>query len=372
MMFRALMSGVSFAALCAAATAADLPTRTNASAPYLSPATSFNWTGLYAGVHGAGSYDLSKARATYQPYVMSSGGAPVANYGQGGSGAFGLFNNPPAGSVPFASEMYLAPLFYGGITSGSGGFTTIPSMPSAPTVFNNGRGMVGYGAELGYNHQIGSLVVGAAVDITMFNRARKNTWSSRGDYGAVGTDSGSGSSGGYVDQYTYAAAHEISGLTQVSTEWLGTARLKAGFAQDRFLVYATGGLAFGRVAMRSSMQSNDVALVSCTRISGSGDCGADGSLGSEASWAASNSAVRTGFAVGAGLEYAVSKNFSIKAEGLYYDLGRTRLTVPGTGSYSYDDFLGGSAGSGSGPVSPYTVEKKNNGVVLKVGINGRL
>jgi outer membrane immunogenic protein len=61
--------------------------------------------------------------------------------------------------------------------------------------------------------------------------------------------------------------------------------------------------------------------------------------------------MRTGWTAGAGVEYAITPKWSVKAEGLYYDLGRD------TG------YVGEVYG-------PYTDEA--TGVVARVGINYRL
>ena len=52
-------------------------------------------------------------------------------------------------------------------------------------------------------------------------------------------------------------------------------------------------------------------------------------LASGATYAASNSSVRTGGTVGGGLEYAFSRQFTGRIEGLYYDMGSE--TISGAG-----------------------------------------
>lgn len=86
--------------------------------------------------------------------------------------------------------------------------------------------------------------------------------------------------------------------------WFGTARTRFGYAWDRAWVYATGGLAFGRTELNTVIRTDGV-------------CGPGGLCA-----VASTSEWRTGWTVGAGLEWALIPGWSVKAEYLYYDLGR--------------------------------------------------
>jgi outer membrane immunogenic protein len=78
-------------------------------------------------------------------------------------------------------------------------------------------GFVG-GAQVGYNYQIGSFVVGLEGDIQY------------ADFGADGTFDFDGD-GTFDDDFD-------------SSDWFGTVRARAGVAFDRALIYATGGFAF--------------------------------------------------------------------------------------------------------------------------------
>lgn len=90
-------------------------------------------------------------------------------------------------------------------------------------------------------------------------------------------------------------------------DYIGTARGRVGYAWNRFLVYATGGFAYGQV--NSSVSAG----------AGIGPVGAD--------FSASRSANRTGWTVGGGFEYAVTDNFTVKTEYLYVDLGTNTLVA---------------------------------------------
>jgi opacity protein-like surface antigen len=93
-------------------------------------------------------------------------------------------------------------------------------------------------------------------------------------------------------------------------EYLGTARARLGYAPlPNLLAYVTGGLAFGGVTESASFgQTLAPSLLS----SGS----AKGSAFED----------RTGWTLGAGLEYALTPALSAKVEYLYYDLGSKTLT----------------------------------------------
>jgi outer membrane immunogenic protein len=80
-----------------------------------------------------------------------------------------------------------------------------------------------------------------------------------------------------------------------NTAFLGTARGRLGIAFDRFLVYGTGGFAYGTGGNRFNNAF----------ITNNGD-----------NW-------RVGYAAGAGIEYAIINNWSVKVEYLYTDLRRS-------------------------------------------------
>jgi outer membrane immunogenic protein len=89
---------------------------------------------------------------------------------------------------------------------------------------------------------------------------------------------------------------------QVSQRWLATFTARAGgLVFDRLLLYVTGGAAFGSVTATGSVKAD--ALIA------------------SAVWTGTTSEVRAGYVVGAGAEYAIDRNWSIKAEYLHYDLG---------------------------------------------------
>ena len=80
------------------------------------------------------------------------------------------------------------------------------------------------------------------------------------------------------------------GGCETKSDWLATARFRAGYAWDRILFYGTGGGAFGNL---------------------------------QAGWGTYpfSSSTQIGWTAGAGVEFALSPNWTAKVEYLYVDLG---------------------------------------------------
>lgn len=98
----------------------------------------------------------------------------------------------------------------------------------------------------------------------------------------------------------------LEGLTDAHTlDWFSTARLRFGWvAPNDTLFYVTGGAAIGHVAETLNLVANPPFFAA----------GASG--------LASFSHILVGWTVGAGLEIPVWRNWTVKAEYLYVDLGR--------------------------------------------------
>jgi outer membrane immunogenic protein len=107
----------------------------------------------------------------------------------------------------------------------------------------------------------------------------------------------SNSSGSYTTTITAPNAN-LSGTSKTSIDWFGTVRGRVGFlVGPNTLPYVTGGLAYGGVGNRAITSALDLAA----------------------------DATRTGWTVGAGLEYALSPKWTVKGEYLYVDLNRDAL-----------------------------------------------
>lgn len=101
----------------------------------------------------------------------------------------------------------------------------------------------------------------------------------------------------------------------LNNEWFGTFRAKAGWAQNNWLFYATGGLAYGRFDTNGTFS----AFPGITGIS----------------FAGSQSTTKTGWSLGGGLDYGITANWTVGVEYLYVDLGRVTFTEPGNGAGSF-------------------------------------
>ncbi len=117
-------------------------------------------------------------------------------------------------------------------------------------------------------------------------------------------------------------------------EYFGTVRGRLGYAWDRTMVYVTGGLAYAEVQN------------SATFFGPAGQVQFDGG----------RRRTETGYTVGGGIEHAISPNWSVKAEYLYYDLGSNTVNVA---------FVPGGGGGGTG----YDTRFANDGHIVRAGLN---
>jgi outer membrane immunogenic protein len=152
------------------------------------------------------------------------------------------------------------------------------------------KGFTG-GGQAGYNWQVGRFVFGVEAEF---------------DYlGLRSTQTGSG---------VFIGGGNFTVTNSVKTDWLFTARPRLGYAFDRTLIYVTGGLAVTEVKYGSSLVTPAFAV--------NND--------------ANSSTVRAGWTAGAGLEYALLNNWSVKAEYLYADFGSVSMTSIGQNGALYN------------------------------------
>lgn len=184
--------------------------------------------------------------------------------------------------------------FYAGANVGYGftgqSSTFIDPTYAATVTPNGGRGGIVGGAQAGYNYQFtpgSGLVLGLETDIQGTNLTRGST-------GTIGTT-------------TY---YNVS----PKLDYLGTVRARVGYAFDRWLVYGTGGLAYGGGSKSSYASVYPYTLPDTSRI---------------------------GYAIGGGVEYALTDHVSVKLEGLYVNLGKTS-----TGATYYDSTTAAYYGTG--------------------------
>jgi outer membrane immunogenic protein len=166
------------------------------------------------------------------------------------------------------------------------------------------------GGQVGYNWQTGAVVFGLEADISYSDM--------KGGAAAVPTFLGVPQPG-----FLQSAATDL--------EWFGTVRGRLGWlAAPSLLLYGTGGLAYGNY--------NYTILTANTAPPFPG----------------ADSTTRVGWTVGAGAEFALSSNWSLKAEYLYFDLGDHTVT---------------SRGLPVDPVFSASTTFENTGHIVRGGIN---
>jgi len=152
------------------------------------------------------------------------------------------------------------------------------------TFGQNSNGVIG-GAHVGYNYQINQWVLGLEGDVNGTSMKKTLVFAPGVFGGPVGLF-GTG----------------ITATTRADIQ--GSIRGRVGVAWDRALLYATGGVAFGGFNTSYSVFSPFFAT------------------GGTASF----STTRVGWTVGGGIDYAVTNNWSVRAEYRYTDFGRATNT----------------------------------------------
>jgi len=142
------------------------------------------------------------------------------------------------------------------------------SAASLPSLNRNGAAV---GLLAGYNYQIGQLVIGGEIDGSALITGKQRFTALTGDF---------------------ITAH---------TNWVGSARLRLGYAFDRFMIYATGGLALA--APKSTVTGTGYSF-------GAGD------------------STRIGWTLGAGAEYAFTNNWIAGLEYRYSQFEEDTYTYP--------------------------------------------
>jgi outer membrane immunogenic protein len=188
--------------------------------------------------------------------------------------------------------------------------TTFIPVPGASFSDPNKMNGINGGVQLGYNAQFGKLVVGVETDWQgVAGHAGATDASSYGTFLAGGP-------------FTFQENGTVSTQYQAKIDWFGTARGRVGYAADQFLFFATGGLAYGRVAVTGTNSFSDTTL-----ICGIGPCFGGASTGATGFGASRTNA---GWALGGGVEGAFlpMSRWTWKAEYLHVDLGSLDTTVP--------------------------------------------
>ena len=265
--------------------AADLPTK----APPLAPVAAPTWTGFYVGLN---------AGYMWANRDVSSAGTP----GPCDPTLIGCTSTP--------------------------NYSTLSAIGSTFSVPVDLKGFIG-GGQIGYNWQFTNWVAGLEAD-----------------FQGIGHHDERGSFFTVVPQPAFPAFPLNSAATvSRSIDYLGTVRGRLGWlATPALLLYGTGGLAYGKVSLSTSIVQGQTCI---------------GCFFGVPSSAGSASKTLAGWTLGGGLEWMFAPHWTVKGEYLYYDLGE--LTV--------NTLLLGFEPTGVVQSSFAQTTTRFNGSIARAGIN---
>jgi outer membrane immunogenic protein len=202
--------------------------------------------------------------------------------------------------------------------------------PGAHLIGNDGFTL---GGQIGYNYDGGRVVIGLEADAAYTDIKQTDTLATTEFVGPLGVPS----------------TTPVTRLSQYrgSLDYLGTVRGRIGLKMNQFLLYGTGGLAYGRVRQEITFYGPNSP--------------------STPFFAGQENGIRVGYAVGGGVEVAVPTNsfvnvlhssaLTFRVEYLRYDLGRYNLRFPGV--------------NGGSEIGGYSAQARTYGDIVRGGINYR-
>ena len=329
----------------------------------------FTWTGFYAGINGG--YDWSNGK-----------GSKSGTHGN----AFNAFNN---GGVPIRADSgYVSSTITGGVTgawSYADAVTTeLGDLPADRNLSTKRSSAMG-GLQGGYNQQYGYFVYGFEADVMGFDAKKSSSatdsFTGTTTYSSTVTGNGithdpnaayaTGLEGGTVvsngEGGVYSTAYTgVGTFTQsksLQQEWLATLRARAGLSIDKALFFVSAGPAFGDAKAAVSQKLRYIATA------------ADGVdiARDETRWNGSTSQTRIGFALSAGGEYALTENWVIRGEYMYYNLGNVKMNLHqswASDPYQTNGMCGGLCPAGSGfAVANKTSSTKVDGNIVRGAVS---
>lgn len=254
------------------------------------------WTGFYAGMNAGYAFGVTDG---------------ASNYGWANPSSFSLID-----------------LFY---ANSAASFALASSYPGRGI---NQGGFIG-GGQVGYNYQYGQKIV----------------FGFEADMQGAGIR-GTGNANGYAPFTNASGGFSNNNIVQAGIDWLATARGRVGYlVTPTFQIYGTGGLAYGSAFLNtratSGYNQGPYALSSSWLLYGSDTSNA------------SKSQLLVGYTAGAGAEWMLMPNWSIKAEALYYNLGTQNVS---NYIYTYNSGIPAFA-AGS------TTQARYDGVIGRAGVN---
>jgi outer membrane immunogenic protein len=164
---------------------------------------------------------------------------------------------------------------------------------------NNNSGFIG-GGQAGYNWQTGALVLGVETDFDGTSLGKTFNYASA-PFGSIVNG---------VAVPTAVLGDNLYVNAKANLSWIGTTRARVGFVatpDNRLMFYGTGGIAYAGGSSNFNIYDATQGLY----------------------WSGSPSSTRVGWTIGAGVEYALTNNWTIGAQYLYVDLGsKTINTIP--------------------------------------------
>jgi outer membrane immunogenic protein len=251
-----LLAGFAVGALSAPAFAADMPVPV---APVIT------WTGMYVGANGG--YFQGADNAVNVVGLPNPCNSPTLGCQIG-----------PGGTVPAPGPIY----------SNTSGLAATFNTPAKQ------KGVL-YGGQIGYNSQVATtIVVGVEADLQGI--------SNNNDSVTLGTVTPNPNYPGFPVAQTATISSKL--------DFLGMLRARAGYlVTPSFLFYITGGLAYGKTELSTSITQNVNSL----------------NLTGPYTAAGTDSLMRFGGTIGGGLEWLITQNWSVKAEYLYVNLGTSSV-----------------------------------------------
>jgi outer membrane immunogenic protein len=304
-MKKLLLSTVALAGLTAGAMAADLPARRMAPAPFAAVPV-FTWTGFYVGANVGAGWN--------------------GNNNNGFNGNF--FNN-------------------GNLVATSAGLVTAPVVPATGNFGfgngfggnnNNDVGILG-GVQVGYNWQVApgnGFVIGVEADVQAIgNRNNRNNGFvglANGGLGVAVPSSVLTTAGAVIPTPTAANPANVAffnngglnfnGNNGNGGDWFATARIRVGYAFDRFMIYGTGGVAFKDDRNRNGNFGGGGFSAVPAAFFVPGAVAGPGLLAGPGFVTNGNSNNNVGWAAGVGGEWAFTNNLSAKIEYLHLGFDR--------------------------------------------------
>lgn len=267
-MRRVLIGVTTSLAMSATALAADLPVKAR---PVIDDPV-YNWTGFYVGGHVGGLWSRARTDEVVGTFLT-----PLFP-------AFVIV--PPAVAIPT-------------------GFPTAPG--TLPATDARSTSFLG-GGQAGFNWQVNHLVLGIEGDVS-WERIRST---------AVASATRPG-----FEAFPVVAGQSVSAAFSFNADWAASVRGRLGYAADRWLIYATGGIAFTKVdvSVASTFTNPPPTLLPSGTFTTT----------------LANSFSRVGWTLGAGAEWAFASSWSLAAEYRHTDFGRITLTnmvsIPQAGGF---------------------------------------